>query len=127
MNLPFYAPLIAGPRIFNLPQLLLLFHLHLAGCPSGQRELTVNQPSSTSWVRIPHPPLKTARIVKIRAVFCFAAGARSSCCPRLHRHPWPHRRSPTVSPPPPVTSAAPARRYVATRPRLHRHCPWPDS
>src|SRR5690625_730769 len=68
MNLPFYAPLIAGPRIFNLTQLLLLFHLHLAGCPSGQRELTVNQPSSTSWVRIPHPPLKTARIVKIRAV-----------------------------------------------------------
>src|SRR5690625_141014 len=68
MNLPFYAPLIAGPRIFNLPQLLLLFHLHLAGCPSGQRELTVNQPSSTSWVRIPHPPLKTARILTIRAV-----------------------------------------------------------
>src|SRR5690625_1393020 len=69
MNLPFYAPLIAGPRIFNLPQLLLLFHLHLAGCPSGQRELTVNQPSSTSWVQIPHPPLITARILTIRAVF----------------------------------------------------------
>src|SRR5690625_823728 len=97
MNLPFYAPLIAGPRIFNLPQLLLLFHLHLAGCPSGQRELTVTQPSSTSWFRIPPPPLKTARILTIRAVFCFAAGARSSCCPRLHR-----RHPPAASPALPV-------------------------
>src|SRR5690625_788739 len=86
MNLPFYAPLIAGPRIFNLPQLLLLFHLHLAGCPSGQRELTVNQPSSTSWVRIPHPPLKTARIVKIRAVLfrCWRAfGVLPAASPAL--------------------------------------------
>src|SRR5690625_3960226 len=72
MNLPFYAPLIAGPRIFNLPQLLLLFHLHLAGCPSGQRELTVNQPSSTSWVQIPHPPqIIRPGSVWIRAEFVF--------------------------------------------------------
>src|SRR5690625_4514678 len=104
MNLPFYAPLIAGPRIFNLPQLLLLFHLHLAGCPSGQRELTVNQPSSTSWVRIPHPPLKTARILTIRAVFLFRC--------------W---RAFVVLP---AATSPPARGFtVATRPRLHRRYP----
>ncbi|CAD5138250.1 protein of unknown function [Microbacterium sp. Nx66] len=28
----------------------------LASYPSGQRDLTVNQPSSTSGVRIPHSP-----------------------------------------------------------------------
>src|SRR5690625_1201422 len=74
MNLPFYAPLIAGPRIFNFNKLLLLFHLHLAGCPSGQRELTVNQPSSTSWVQIPHPPqIIRPGSVWIRAEFVFTA------------------------------------------------------
>src|SRR5690625_7462462 len=50
------AESLRRPRIFKFTELLLLFHLHLAGCPSGQRELTVNQPSSTSWVQIPHPP-----------------------------------------------------------------------
>src|SRR5690625_390706 len=134
MNLPFYAPLIAGPRIFNLPQLLLLFHLHLAGCPSGQRELTVNQPSSTSWVRIPHPPLKTARILTIRAVLfrCWRAfgvlpaatsppvaspplahGFTVATRPRLHR-----RHPPAASPSPPARGFT-----VATRPRLHRRHP----
>src|SRR5690606_33500458 len=28
----------------------------MAGCPSGQRELTVNQPAQPTWVRIPHLP-----------------------------------------------------------------------
>ena len=27
-----------------------------AGCPSGQWELTVNQPRNATGVRIPHPP-----------------------------------------------------------------------
>src|SRR5699024_11637281 len=50
-TIPVFTP--KGPRVSTWVKVLLLFHLHQAGCPSGQRELTVNQPSSTSWVQIP--------------------------------------------------------------------------
>ena len=37
-----------------------------AGCPSGQWELTVNQPRNATGVRIPHPPRRSLVIAPRR-------------------------------------------------------------
>src|SRR5690625_7985513 len=71
--------------------------MHLAVFLSDQGELSLSSPSSFMLFQLPLPLLKSARILSIRAVFCFTAGARSSCCPRLHR-----RHPPAASPALPV-------------------------
>src|SRR4029079_18369596 len=50
--------------------------VRLASYPSGQRDLTVNQLSTTSGVRIPHSPLQKPRSAGAFVVFTVAAGDR---------------------------------------------------
>src|SRR5690606_23058554 len=87
----------------------------LAGYPSGQRELTVNQPRNASGVRIPHPPPpETARP---GGPFAVSGGARPG--PRRAASPpglAPHLRRVRAL----VSSSCRARNELGTEARTRR-------